>query len=110
MLALLVRKESFEQSGALSGNSSLDCEALSELSHVTGECREVSALAARGDAEGPPSRGILCSETRLYRIIMQSAVVSGTGLLLAKERRGWGTMIFVSIRFAAQDRSDHENG
>ena len=104
-----MRKGSFEQSGVLSGNSSLDCEALSELSHVTGECREVSALAARGDAEGPPSAEF-CSETRLHRIIMQRVIVCGTGLLFAREGRGWCTMIFVSIRFAAQDRSDHENG
>jgi hypothetical protein len=35
-----VRKGSFEQSGVLSGNSSLDCEALSELSHVTGSAEK----------------------------------------------------------------------
>jgi hypothetical protein len=69
-----VRKGSFEQSGVLSGNSSLDCEALSELSHVTGECREVSALAARGDAKGHRRRNFV-SETRLHRIIMQRAIV-----------------------------------
>jgi transposase-like protein len=54
-----LREGSFEQSGVLSGNSSLDCEALSELSHLTGECREVSALAARGDAEGHRRRNFV---------------------------------------------------
>jgi hypothetical protein len=41
---------------------------------------------------------------------LQHAIVSGTGLLFARERRGWCTMIFVSNRFEAEDRSGYENG
>jgi hypothetical protein len=54
--------------------------------------------------------GILFRNSPPSGIIMQHAIVCGTGLLFASERRGWCTMIFVWIRFAAQDRSDHENG
>ena len=98
------------QSGVLSGNSFLDCEALSERLASNGVSSEKSARWQLAVTPKDTVGGILFRNSTPSGIIMQHAIVCGTGLLFARERRGWCTMIFVSIRFAAQDRSDHENG
>jgi hypothetical protein len=61
-------------------------KALSELSHVTGECREVSALAARGDAEGHSRRNFVPKLTS-SGIIVQHAIVCGTARLVQHDLR-----------------------